>query len=272
MSQIEPPDPTPTASLGPVDPGRWHASCRTVAALAAVVAVATGCSARDRAPAPSTTSAPTTSTVFRTPAELVDALDKAAASARTVGVDGTITSPTTGRLAFRGDTGVAESAERDVHLTTPHDHLELITVDKVTYVVDDNNYWHRIAEAQIRPLATLFTPAGQISILRGGARGLVSHGRETVDMHVTNHYSVMVDASAAMAARGRPHTRGLPASTTWEIWMDEDNLLRRVRYTLGDVSVVANYDAWGEPGLDLSPPEPAQVVDDRPPWLRDLPT
>ena len=115
-------------------------------------------------------------------------------------------------------------------------------------------------------------PEGQFASLRGGGRELVSHGEVTLDMRPATHYSVVVDVRAAFAERGVAPTGRLPATTTWEVWVDDDDLLRKVTFNLGDTAVTASYPVWGHGDLDLDPPDPDWVLDDRPAWLLDLTT
>ena len=56
------------------------------------------------------------------------------------GVAGTVTNPSLGRMAFNGDTEVGDRPERDVYLSTTSRHLNLVTVEDVSYVIDENNF------------------------------------------------------------------------------------------------------------------------------------
>ena len=86
---------------------------------------------------------------------------------------------------------------------------------------------------------TQIDPQGAVSFL-GGAEGDIEElGTEVVRNTPTTHYRFNVDLAASAAALPpelaeavKPMFEEMPASFPAEVWMDEDNMIRRMRYNM----------------------------------------
>jgi hypothetical protein len=94
-------------------------------------------------------------------------------------------------------------------------------------------------------------------------------GTEDVEGEEMRHYALAVDTGAAMEAQGQtaPPT-GMPDTITYDVWVDSENLMRKVTFemgsmggmTEGEVSMEMRIDGWGE-DVDVQAPDPADLVD-----------
>ena len=249
---------------------------RIAAALAASVVLA-GCfvatqpSAKAPAGTAATAQAPTAARPFESSAELVAALTKAANAAGSAGVDGEITLPKRRRLVISGDTGVGHYTDARINLSSQDGQALVMTKDGVTYLlVDGDTHYRRVPASQAHHLTDLFTPDGQLTALRAGAGAIVVRGQAKLDGRLTTHYAATVDIRKLLAVRGAVPRDDMPDSTTWEIWVDQEHLMRKVSYTVGDMTVLFEYRTWGGGRVEAYTPPADQVSDERPTWLPDL--
>jgi LppX_LprAFG lipoprotein len=87
-----------------------------------------------------------------------------------------------------------------------------------------------------------------------GLRKVTYVGSETVDGLKLQHYKVSVDTKAAMAAQGQPMPRGLPKTITYDIWLDDARLMRKVTFKMAGVSTVMTANDYGKPVTIKAPP------------------
>lgn len=75
-------------------------------------------------------------------------------------------------------------------------------------------------------------------------------GQEEIDGIETTHYSVTVDAAKARELEGtqdEPGTEALPDTVTYDLFVTEDNLLRRIQMNLSEnFPIELNYTGWSE--------------------------
>jgi len=84
-----------------------------------------------------------------------------------------------------------------------------------------------------------------------GLERVVAVGEEEVGGEPTCHYTLTVDPASAAAAEGIS-AEGTPESIDYEVYVDEDDLVRRYEFTLDDSS--GRMDAtWNEP-LEIEVP------------------
>lgn len=95
-------------------------------------------------------------------------------------------------------------------------------------------------------------------------------GTEDVDGEQMRHYTLEVDTEAAMEAQGETSsTAGMPQSVTYDVWVDSEDLMRKVTFDMGsmggmtqggEVAMEMRIDSWGE-DVDVQVPDPADLVD-----------
>lgn len=87
-----------------------------------------------------------------------------------------------------------------------------------------------------------------------GLRDVEYLGSEDVDGEEMDHYVLTVDGKAAAKAQGTP-AGSLPEELTYDLWLDEDDLMRRVQYTMAGGGVTISMSDWGEPVTVKAPPK-----------------
>ncbi len=97
-----------------------------------------------------------------------------------------------------------------------------------------------------------------------GASKIVYVGEDDVDGQSMRHYEVTVDSAAALEAAGQTGEDAAAASAlmgdeiTYEVWLDADNLMRKVAFELEGVVSEITTDNWGEP-MDISAPSADEI-------------
>lgn len=104
-------------------------------------------------------------------------------------------------------------------------------------------------------------PRDTFDAFDAGLEDVVFVGTETVDGEELEHYRLTVDAREAAKAQGLPRSAGLPASVDYDMWVDEDALMRRVELDMERrVSMVMELSNWGEP-VEISAPARRDIVE-----------
>lgn len=91
-----------------------------------------------------------------------------------------------------------------------------------------------------------------------GLRDVEYLGSEEVDGEEMDHYVLTVDGKAAAKAQGVP-AGSVPEELTYDLWLDGDDLMRRVQYTMAGGGVTISMSDWGEP-VTVKAPAKADIV------------
>lgn len=97
-----------------------------------------------------------------------------------------------------------------------------------------------------------------------GAGQVVYAGLEDVDGQELRRYEIVVDVQAVLDASGQTGSDAAEASAalgdeiTYDVWVDEDDLVRRISYTAAGAVTEMTIDRWGEP-MDIEAPDPEDV-------------
>ena len=92
---------------------------------------------------------------------------------------------------------------------------------------------------------------------------LQQRGTQEIDGVETTHYVVTVDTKAVLQAQGMgtQMTPGqMPKTIQYDVWVDADNLVRKLSMDLQGNTVDMTLSRWGEP-VEISAPPPSQVTD-----------
>ena len=86
-------------------------------------------------------------------------------------------------------------------------------------------------------------------------------GTEDVDGEQLDHYVLTVDARKAAKAQGERIQPGMPETITYDMWIDDEDLMRRIQFDLRQVEgagvtggMVMTMSDWGEPVSVEAPP------------------
>jgi hypothetical protein len=94
------------------------------------------------------------------------------------------------------------------------------------------------------------------------AERVVLVGSEDVDGTEMTRYEVTVDAAAAMQDAGADDAAVTSVGDTvvYDVWLDEENLMRQMVFELDGQTTTIMMDNWGEP-QDIQAPDPSLVSD-----------
>ena len=91
---------------------------------------------------------------------------------------------------------------------------------------------------------------------------LQKHGTQEIDGVPTTHYTVKVDTQQALKAQGMTSqipTGQLPKTLTYDVWVDGQHLVRRLRMDIQGTTVDMSFSQWGEP-VDIKAPPSGQIA------------
>lgn len=137
------------------------------------------------------------------------------------------------------------------------DRLELRLVDGVMYLsmppMTPTGKFAKIDDGASSPLAGLTTqmpgvdPRESFKAFEAGLEKVTFVGVEPVASEDLEHYRLTVDFRAVARAQGLPRVAGVPDTVTYDIWLDEDALMRRMELRMQQLSMVMEMSDWGEP-------------------------
>ncbi len=84
-------------------------------------------------------------------------------------------------------------------------------------------------------------------------------GESKLDGVRVDHYRVEVDTTKMMKDLKQPNPAGMPKSLTYDMWLDEDNLLRKMSFDVSGAAVEMLLSEWGKP-VDVERPSLGDIV------------
>lgn len=87
-------------------------------------------------------------------------------------------------------------------------------------------------------------------------------GEEEIDGQQTDHYVFTVDAAKAAEGSGQSMPSA-PEDLSYDVWLTEDDLIRRVSFELQANELVLDATEWGEP-VDVEAPAQSDIIDGPP--------
>ncbi len=104
-------------------------------------------------------------------------------------------------------------------------------------------------------------PESSVKAMQAGLKKVEDKGKESVDGEKLHRYQITVDSSKAAGNLGGLGSAAgeLPETMTYDMWVDGDNLMRRVELTAGGQKIVMKVTKWGEP-VNIKAPAAADVV------------
>lgn len=97
-------------------------------------------------------------------------------------------------------------------------------------------------------------PLQSFEAFDAGLQKVAYIGEEEVDGETLDHYLLTVDAKKAAEAQGQTFQPGMPEVVTYDLWLDEQNLMRRIELEQAQGSLVMTMSDWGEPVTVKAPP------------------
>lgn len=105
---------------------------------------------------------------------------------------------------------------------------------------------------------TALGPEASVKAMQGAITKVIKVGEEKVDGDELTKYVLSVDTAKITAQIGTVAGSDLPKVVTYEMFIDEDNLLRRVNMEVSGQKVVMKVTDWGKP-LDIKAPPASQI-------------
>ncbi len=97
-------------------------------------------------------------------------------------------------------------------------------------------------------------PLNSIKGMRAGVQEVEFVGAEEVKGDAVDHYRVTVDTAKMMEATGQKTVPGMPETLTYDMWLDDKDLLRRMQFDLSGLKLDMLMSRWGEPVEVQAPP------------------
>lgn len=223
---------------------------------------------KDSTPGGSSTSSPrSTSTDTGAPfdaAEFTDRLEAAVDANPTVKID--VTAKIAGQSQASA-TGVqdlsADSLDMDVSLAGQQ--LGYRLVDGQYYLAQPPK-WVKVDENSTNPLVKTTIDQVQILSMRrqldafvAGVEKAGNKGTEDVGGVSTTHYTATVDTATSLRELGMKPAQGAPETVIYDVWLDEDDLIRRMEFTLNGATARLLASEWGEP-VSITAPSGSQLA------------
>lgn len=184
------------------------------------------------------------------------------------------------RITLEGDVKVGSSLAdygADITMSAPAmgDGLHVVIVDEALYMnlgamtqgkfsrIDLGDAGSPMGELMSQMMSSA-DPSASLKAMQDGLSSFDEVGTEQIDGVDTTQYRVEVDTSKVLAAQGMRDLLGttgaqLPDTLTYDLWIGDDNLMRRMSFSMGAaMSMTMNLTAWGEP-VDISAPPPSEV-------------
>jgi hypothetical protein len=104
------------------------------------------------------------------------------------------------------------------------------------------------------------SPDGSIAAMRGALKKVEYAGTDTIDGAKVSRYRVTADTSAMAATLGSAaQGADLPKTVTYTLYVDGDNLMRRIDMTIADQDIQMLVSNWGKP-VDIAAPPASQIM------------
>lgn len=102
-------------------------------------------------------------------------------------------------------------------------------------------------------------PAASVEAFEAGLRRVEDLGPEQVDGDEVEHYRLTLDGAKATKALGGPAVSTAPDSLRYDVWLDAEDRMRRMRYDLSGTTLVLDMTDWGE-DVSISAPPQGKIV------------
>lgn len=104
-------------------------------------------------------------------------------------------------------------------------------------------------------------PGGSVDLIGKGLEKIEHVGEDEIDGTKVTHYEITVDTSAVASSFGIPEgSSGLASTVTYDLFVTEDNLVRRVVADVQGQKLLLDVTDWGK-DVDIEAPPAADVVE-----------
>lgn len=114
--------------------------------------------------------------------------------------------------------------------------------------------------AGLGDLTTQMDPMRSFGAFEHGLTDVELVGSEQVGGETMDHYRLTVDTAAALAGMKQQQAAGMPETISYELWLDDEDLMRKVVFDIAGASMSMEMSRWGEP-VKVSAPRRADIVE-----------
>jgi hypothetical protein len=168
-----------------------------------------------------------------------------------------------------GDTSYGPDGS-EMHLTMqmsnmPGGAMEMVLVDGKAYMsmpgATQPGQFFEVDESNpaFSGLDDGLSPADSFKAFDAGLRSVEEVGTEEIGGDETTHYRLEVDAEKALDATGQGTVPGLPETLSYDVWLDEDDRMRRLTYELTGTELTMDMTDWGKP-VTIEAPDKSDIV------------
>lgn len=93
-----------------------------------------------------------------------------------------------------------------------------------------------------------------------GATSVTLVGTEEIEGESMERYTLNVDTATALEASGQDSVAGMPDTIAYDVWIDENDLMRKVAFDIMGAQTEMTINNWGE-DVDVQAPDPSSIVD-----------
>lgn len=112
---------------------------------------------------------------------------------------------------------------------------------------------------------TQMGPGGSVELMGDGLEEIEHVGQDRIDGAKVTKYEVTVETAAVASSLGVPEgSSGIPSSVTYDLFVTEDNLIRRMVVEIQGQELVLDVTDWGK-DVDIEAPPAGDVVEPTPP-------
>lgn len=163
--------------------------------------------------------------------------------------------------------GVQDLAANSLDMSVAMDSQELAyrLVDGEYYLAQPPK-WVPVSQDSQNPLIRQTLQQIQILSMRNLLEAFVTgleaagvKGRDDVGGTATTHYTATVDSRKALAELGLTVAAGTPDSLLYDIWVDEDDLVRKMTFTQNGTTATMTASEWGEP-VTIAAPQDSELA------------
>lgn len=103
------------------------------------------------------------------------------------------------------------------------------------------------------------SPEDSLAAFQAGLKSVDDLGSDEIDGEPMSHYRLHLDAEAALDAAGQATVPGLPKTLVYDVWLDKDDHMRRLSYSLAGTDLTMDMTRWGQQ-VHIAAPAPQDIV------------
>lgn len=126
--------------------------------------------------------------------------------------------------------------------------------------------WVPVTEDTTNPLVQstleqikLLSMRRQLDAFIAGVESAGDKGEEEVDGVTTTHYTATVNSDKALAKLDMDRAEGAPDRVIYDVWLDDDDLIRKMSFNLNGATATMTATDWGKP-VTIAKPKDSELA------------